>query len=209
MRAIFRRPSALARLAGLAMIAVLAGCASKPVTLNTALAANSNVNPDVNGRSSPIAVRVYQLTGTSAFKSADFFSLYERDKQTLGEEYISTEEYILVPGETKKIERKLDDRARAIGVLAAFRDLEKSQWRSFAEITDGHRSSLLSREVKLPILVSVEGRKVSLKIGDAADDVSSKVQQKAGEVVEDAKKSAADRAQEEAKGQAKKLINRF
>lgn len=115
-------------------IAALAGCAGSPKPLpptvvQIALSADAGVNPDNRGRASPVVVRVLELKTLAAFNAADFFSLWEREKETLGEDLVAREELLLRPGEEKKLDRKPLPETRHIGVIAAYRDLERAKWR--------------------------------------------------------------------------------
>jgi type VI secretion system protein VasD len=135
-------------LAGLALVlagALLAGCADKPppppppvisrVTLN--LIAGADANPDARGRASPLTVRVYALKTSGAFEAADFFSLFDKDQATLGAEMVQREEFLLRPGDNKKLELSLAPDVKAIGLVAAYRDLERARWRELRMLDVG------------------------------------------------------------------------
>ncbi|RZL61414.1 MAG: type VI secretion system lipoprotein TssJ [Variovorax sp.] len=119
--------------------ALMAGCATKPVVTPVALtlAAGADVNPDARGRASPLTVRVYALKTPGAFESADFFSLFEKDQATLGAEMVLREEALLRPGERKQLALTLPADAKAIGVMAAFRDLDRARWREVRAVEAG------------------------------------------------------------------------
>jgi type VI secretion system protein VasD len=89
-----------------------------------------NGNPDLRGRPSPVVFRFYELKSLATFPTAEFFTLAEKDKETLGAELVAREEFQLAPGQQQKFERKLDPETRYIGAVAAFRDLERAQWRA-------------------------------------------------------------------------------
>jgi len=91
-------------------------------------------NPNLRGRPSPIVVRVYELKSLAAFNNADFFSLFDKDAETLGGDLVGREEYDLQPDETRPYRRQLQPDTKFVGVVAAFRDLEKSQWRQAAAV---------------------------------------------------------------------------
>lgn len=113
----------------------LTGCASapKPTLVKANITANANLNPDAKGRASPVVVRYFELKSLAAFSGADFFSLADHDRETLGADLVAREEMLLKPGETLTLDRTLDPAVTHIGVVAAFRDLEHAQWRvSFA-----------------------------------------------------------------------------
>src|SRR5262245_27417756 len=88
---------------------MLAACGGppKPTITKASLVVAKDVNPDPSGRASPIVVRVYQLKEEGAFSGADFFALYDREKETLGASVVAREEYELQPGETRQLELKI------------------------------------------------------------------------------------------------------
>jgi len=119
----------LRTLAALAACMALAGCAAKPTLIQAQLAAGPDVNPDGNGRASPIVVRVYDLKSVAAFESADFFSLWDKDQATLGGDMTGKDEFLMKPGEQRGFQRSPQNGAAFLGVVAAFRDIERARWR--------------------------------------------------------------------------------
>ncbi|QOF79159.1 type VI secretion system lipoprotein TssJ [Variovorax sp. 38R] len=135
------------RIAALGLAAAglwLTGCASKPVVtpVSITLTAAADANPDARGRASPLTVRVYALKTPGPFEGADFFSLFEKDQATLGAELVQREEMLLRPGESKKLDLTLPADAKAIGVMAAFRDLDRARWREVRAVTPGQAQVL-------------------------------------------------------------------
>ena len=132
--------SSLATGALLLAALVLGGCAAKPPVVTPVamtVAAGADVNPDVRGRASPLTVRVYALKSPGPFEGADFFSLFEKDTATLGAELVQREEMLLRPGESRKLEMTLPADAKAIGVMAAYRDLDRARWREVRAVEPG------------------------------------------------------------------------
>lgn len=118
-------------------IGLTVGCglfSSRPPLLQGSIKAAPTTNPDLRGRPSPIVVRVYELKSTAAFNSADFFALFEKESETLGTDLVGREEYDLRPADTRPYRRQLQPETKFIGVVAAFRDLEKSRWRQAAPV---------------------------------------------------------------------------
>jgi len=110
----------------------LGACASsqeKTDKARMAITAESAVNPDANGRPSPIVVRVYQLKADDKFASADFFALFDDDQKALGGDLLGREEVELAPGEKKELQFAVKRDAKFVGVLAAYRDIRNSRWR--------------------------------------------------------------------------------
>ena len=127
-------------LTALTTLVLLAGCStlspySHVTKLNLNLTASDQLNPDLNGRPSPIVVRLFELKHPVAFENADFFSLYERAKESLVPDLVSTEELELRPGETVELKLSVEEGSRYVGVLAAYRDLPDTQWRYTLQVT--------------------------------------------------------------------------
>ncbi|AOS40379.1 MULTISPECIES: type VI secretion system lipoprotein TssJ [Pseudomonas] len=121
-------------LAALAMTLLLGGCTtlspfSTMTKLTLTLTASDQLNPDLNGRPSPVVVRLFELRHPVAFENSDFFSLYERARETLAPDLISSEELELRPGETVELRLGITGNGRYVGILAAYRDLPHARWR--------------------------------------------------------------------------------
>ncbi|SDU91459.1 type VI secretion system lipoprotein TssJ [Pseudomonas mucidolens] len=127
-------------LTALTTLVLLAGCStlspySHVTKLNLKLTASDQLNPDLNGRPSPIVVRLFELKQPVAFENADFFSLYERAKESLAPDMVATEELELRPGETVELKLSVEQDSRYVGVLAAYRDLPDTKWRYTLQVT--------------------------------------------------------------------------
>lgn len=125
-----------------ALAVMLPSCGSKtprPTLLSGEIAVATEANPDSNGRPSPVTVRLYELRSSGRFMAADYFDLAGKDKEqtALGPDLKGREEYNLRPEQTVKIDKPLDAETRAIGVMAAFRDLNGALWRGTAPIVAG------------------------------------------------------------------------
>ncbi len=107
---------------------VVANALIDPYT-NLHFTAYGKINPDGSGRSSPLVVRVYELSSTDAFKDADFFELYDDAPAVLGEDLLNSAELIVRPGRglTKKL--RLHRKTTHIGIIGAFRDIENADWK--------------------------------------------------------------------------------
>jgi type VI secretion system protein VasD len=139
----------------LVVITLAGGCGSSSPLLKGSLKADAGANPDLRGRPSPIVVRVYELKSVAAFNSADFFSLFEKEGETLSGDLVGREEYQLSPAETRPYQRQLQPDTKFIGVAAAFRDLEGSRWRQAAPLPAKRGAS---------ITIGIEARAVALAV---------------------------------------------
>jgi type VI secretion system protein VasD len=127
---------------------VLSACAAKPpkpTQAHAQLIVSSDVNPDASGRASPIVVRLFQLRNDGEFAAADFFTLYDKEKETLGASFIAREEYVLAPGETRTLDLAVNPDARFIGALAAYRDIRAAHWRALTRTPEKKLTDLLSK----------------------------------------------------------------
>lgn len=151
----------VSRLLGIALVGSLLmsanGCSSapkKPKPMAISFDVQENVNPDIHGRPSPVVMRMFELKSNAAFDGIDFFSLYERDKESLGAEMLAREEYPLRPGDKLKFDRLLQPDTRFIAVMAAFRDLEHAQWRAVVPVQPGKTATISG---------VIDGLKITLK----------------------------------------------
>lgn len=127
------------------LIAGLVACASPPpppppTVVAATLQAAAKANPDAHNRPSPVVVRLYELKSSAAFDAADFLSLYERDQATLGAEMGAREEFTLRPGESKLWEKTVGTDVRFIGVIAAFRNIERARWKTLIPVKPNTRN---------------------------------------------------------------------
>lgn len=126
----------------LCLLAALGGCSSlspfsDKTKLDLTLAASDDLNPDVHGRPSPIVVRLLELKNPSSFNNADFFSLYQRPKESLMPDLVSFEELEVRPGETRELKLAVQPGSRYVGVVAAYRDLPEASWRFVVALQEG------------------------------------------------------------------------
>lgn len=105
-----------------------------PAVLTLTIVAGSDQNPDASGRPAPVAVRLFELSGTAKFERADVFALTEREQQTLGAEGQGSEELVLRPGETRAVTRELKKGVQFVGIVVLFRDIDRSHWRVIAPV---------------------------------------------------------------------------
>lgn len=121
-------------LAALALFCLLAGCAavtpySTQTRLELQLEASAQLNPDINGRPSPVVLRLLELKNPALFETVDFFSLYSQPKDLLAPDLVASEELELRPGESRLLKLHVNSASRYVGVVAAYRDLPETRWR--------------------------------------------------------------------------------
>ncbi|MBG7009429.1 type VI secretion system lipoprotein TssJ [Pseudomonas aeruginosa] len=126
---------------------LLAACSSSPPETPPTrvviwLHAAPNLNPSAAGQAAPLRLRLYELKKDTAFGRADYFALTDHAPSTLGGDLVEQDEFLLRPGEERRIERTLDEQTRQLGFVAAYRDLDRATWRQVLDIP-GQRTSHL------------------------------------------------------------------
>lgn len=92
--------------------------------------ADGNINPDFNGRASPVKLRIYQLKSSEVFDNADFFALEAKDEETLGGDLLKRTDVTMTPdGQDSIAGIVLEKETCCIGVFAAYRNVEDATWR--------------------------------------------------------------------------------
>lgn len=147
----------LAAAAGVALALVACAGAPKPAQVAGTIQASQQVNPSASKRPSPLLLRVYELKTAAVFNSADFMSLYQRDKTELGADMLGKEEFVLAPGESKTFSKTLALDTRFLGVLAAYRDVEHAKWRSIVPVQPGQQHKLVIRANELSVEAAMSG----------------------------------------------------
>lgn len=121
-------------------IFLLAGCASvkRAVLPEHRLIANiqtgKQLNPNERGRPSPLSVLFFQLKEQENFDNAEFFDLYDKGKETLGDDFIAVSKVNLMPNITSRLTLKLKPDVQYIGVVAAYRNMQGVVWRKVVPV---------------------------------------------------------------------------
>ena len=149
-------PLSLVRLTfALALAIALSACGpAKPPLLKTSVTADADANPDARKRPSPVVTRIFELKSVAGFNSADFFSLYDKESEILGADLIGREELRMRPGDSVILSHPLKPETKFVAALAAFRDLEKAQWRSAVPVP--------VKKKQIDIAVTISSKAVSV-----------------------------------------------
>ncbi len=117
-----------------------------PTKIELHIEAAKDVNPNVEGKGSPVLLRIYELKGLTGFNAADYFALNEKDQAALGADLARKQELMLRPGEKKTLLLQPEDAAGFFAAYAGFRSLGSARWRVSAPIPP-HATSVF--ELKL------------------------------------------------------------
>lgn len=125
--------------------------AKPPAVLTLQIVGSGDQNPDITGATSPVAVRIYQLTATAKFERGDVFALTEHEQQTLGLDDAGSQEFVIAPNEQRTVTIELKPQVQAIGVVALYRDIDRAQWRADAPAATSGPTKLVLTIAKLAI----------------------------------------------------------
>lgn len=102
------------------------------------------------------------LKEDGAFMAADFWSLVEREQQTLGDSLLQRFESNLVPGERKQLELEIHPEARVLAVMAEYANFRDATWRAVVKTPD---KSLLNLIMKERVTIDIQKDRVLLAPG--------------------------------------------
>lgn len=133
----------------LAAVPALAACSSSPppppppTTIQLTVVGAKALNPDPNGRPSPVMLRLYQLGPTDAFANADFFQVIDQDKATLGPTLLDRQELAVPPDSRQTVTIQPKPDVKTLAVAAAFRAYEEAGWRAMQPILPNKANSFV------------------------------------------------------------------
>lgn len=115
--------------------------------------------PELDTGSTPIAFKVVQLRDDSLLLSADYQSIQDDLKGSLGQNYISHDDYVLVPGQFKFVDFiDIDPKTRFIGIIADYNDIENATWKAVTRVeAKGSKYPLYVQLRKSDIVIRKEG----------------------------------------------------
>jgi len=164
MRPIVNKPTSrsITLIFALLMTAVISGCFKKdppptPATIiNAEVLATDDINPDGEGRSSPIVVRMYELKSLGTFNTIEFFPLYNEEAATLGDDLVYREEFSLIPGGKKLYTRTPAEDTQYLAVIAAFRKIDQATWKAAVPIPAERVTNLIIQLDRLSVSIRAE-----------------------------------------------------
>jgi type VI secretion system protein VasD len=120
---------------------LLSACAGapppEPAALDMQINASVDVNPDMQGRPSPIILHIMELNSTEQFNRLDYMSLTQPNGAALGPELLGKNQLVLQPGENRALPMELNPQTTVIGLVAGYRDIDNATWRTNIPVTQG------------------------------------------------------------------------
>lgn len=122
------------------MATVLASCTSlngavgsyfgMDTDLQVDFVVDADINPDESGKASPLFVRMYELKAPKMMSRADFIDIYERDKESLGEDMVTVHKLRrFKPGESRTEHYVLDKSANYVAFYAEFLEFKDAKYK--------------------------------------------------------------------------------
>jgi type VI secretion system protein VasD len=109
----------------------------KPITAVVSIVAAPDLNPNREGRPSPVFVRLLLLRDATRFMNAEFDEVTVKSDQVLAAALLGRDERMVAPGSTTRLTLEVPPEARVLGVVAEFADLPGSHWRTATVATEG------------------------------------------------------------------------
>ena len=153
----------MSSIALLALALLLTGCswfAAGAPQANFTIQSASYLNPDIQNNPEPIVVTVYQLKNQFAFKQASYDALANNSAAVLGNDLIDKDIMEVRPGKTLEIAKALSPDTQYIGIVAAYRDINKARWHSLLKVPEPGKNA--------NIRLSLESEGVSASISKAS-----------------------------------------
>jgi len=116
----------------------LSGCqavyATFPPSTQLHFRVAADINPDAEGRPSPVIIKVYELASKTVFENQDFFALYDNPEAILRTDLLKKDELVFEPGQRSEYKMALQPATKAVAVVAAYRDIEGARWRAVVDV---------------------------------------------------------------------------
>lgn len=100
------------------------------------LSSSGILNPDRNGTSLPLAVRLYQLSDKDKFEQATYQALLKGDHEVLAPDLLSKSEVTLRPNSRELIKINPRKDTQYIGIMALPREPHAQQWRQIIPVQE-------------------------------------------------------------------------
>jgi len=121
-------------------LSTLAACSS----ISSKITAAPDINPDINGTPSPVAMSIFELSDPVSFEGSTFFNLYGNAKQSLGSTLLHERDLMITPGQTLKVSIPYVQGAHFVAYIAAFRNLQQVEWQGITAI---NQDSVFGNEI--------------------------------------------------------------
>jgi len=115
------------------LIVLLPACAASRAVINPQakleLTADQGLNPDAQGRPSPLALKIYELTARTEFDLLDFDDAFYNADARLGAALLSATELMILPNEALQHRIELKPEVKFVAIVGAYRAIDQANWK--------------------------------------------------------------------------------
>ncbi len=97
---------------------------------------SEDINPNINGRPSPVDVHIFQLKNVNTFNQSTFNDLYTKAPDVFGKDFISEHKFEISIHQSNDFILTIDPNARYLGFIVAYYDLKKAKWREIIALSE-------------------------------------------------------------------------
>lgn len=130
------------------VMTMMSGCASKPTHMDLVIKSGKEINLDKDNVSSPLMLNFYELDSAEQFSKLDYWTIIDNGTDRLNSDLISQNKHIIVPNEKHHYKILFDEKAKFLGVIGNFRNLDSNTtWRYVINLKDkAHNSAEIEIE---------------------------------------------------------------
>jgi type VI secretion system protein VasD len=104
-------------------------CDVQVVTLQ--IYAQGNINPNENGHTRPVVVRLYQLKNDVRMENATYDQILLKDKETLEDDLLKVDEVSVFPNDLVEVKFERNKEAGVLAGVALFRSPKGNSWKTY------------------------------------------------------------------------------
>jgi type VI secretion system protein VasD len=109
----------------------------KELPLEIFLEARSRLNPNDQGQSTPVEVRVFFLKDRQVFDQLDFETVWQRGEKAVGSDLVNSVYITVYPGKLKIYPIKVSTTVGYVAMVAVFRAPSGRSWQRVVDIREG------------------------------------------------------------------------
>lgn len=107
----------------------------RPTLVDLSMVAESDMNPNVDGDGTPLRFQILQLKDDSMLMAADLDQLSEDLEAALGTNYLTHDDFTLLPGQWKFYEPfEIEEGTRYIGLIAFYAQPNEAEWKKVVKV---------------------------------------------------------------------------
>lgn len=91
---------------------------------------------DLNSGGNAAVIRVYELSGTSNFRTTPLGQFWQDDQAALGDQYVNHQQFLLYPNQVERLTLDVSDETSHIGIAADLREPDENTWRTVYPVED-------------------------------------------------------------------------